>query len=159
MKCVDCERESVVNSRCWECHRRYRKRQRRVSLRRRLLVFRRDGGRCVYCGCYLLERTHPLRCSYAESGEYWEIDHKTPVDSFGTNDFNNLQLTCSMCNADKGTMSDRKYRDVLASRVEFEESSESTSSEELWRGIMERRILTREALQEQVDSTDNTVSV
>ena len=155
MQCIDCEGKAVVNHRCWECHRRYRKRQRKVSPKKRSVIFRRDGGRCVYCGCYLLEQPHPLRCRYAESGEYWDVDHRTPVDSFGTNDIGNLQLTCSMCNADKGGLRDREYRDVLASRVEFEESVESMSPEDLLQCIMERRSRHRETLQEQVDSIDN----
>ncbi len=136
--CSDCEEYALLDGRCWECHQRNRKRQRKVSRKNRDAVFDRDGGKCVYCGCVLLRHRHPLRCSYAESAEYWEIDHRTPVDSGGTNHVANLQLTCSGCNQDKGTRNDKEYRALLESR-ELAQSRPPKSLEEIREDCYHRR--------------------
>lgn len=50
-------------------------------------VFSRDCGKCLACG----SKTNLC------------IDHIVPISRGGSNDFNNLQLLCSDCNASKGT--------------------------------------------------------
>ncbi len=116
-RCNDCKLDDyrLIDGRCLDCHRRYRKRQRRVSPKRKEEIFIRDGGRCVYCATVLLLRQHPLAswCVRADSATEWEIDHKTPVDDGGTNDPDNLQLTCLWCNREKGTLSDSEFRELL----------------------------------------------
>jgi 5-methylcytosine-specific restriction endonuclease McrA len=55
-------------------------------------IYRRDGGRCRYCG---------VECG--EGGERWEIDHVVPVAKGGRDAEDNLVLACRRCNQKKGT--------------------------------------------------------
>jgi len=52
----------------------------------KMLVWQRDGGRCVKCG----------------SQENLEFDHIIPVSKGGSNTARNLQLLCERCNRSKG---------------------------------------------------------
>ena len=52
----------------------------------RLLVWRRDGGKCTTCG----------------SQERLEFDHIIPVDRGGSSTARNIQLLCERCNRQKG---------------------------------------------------------
>lgn len=60
---------------------------------KRLSIYRRDHGRCVYC----------------ESQAYLTLDHLTPVAKGGTNKATNLVTACRACNLSKGTKSWREY--------------------------------------------------
>ena len=53
----------------------------------RMLVWRRDGGRCVSCG----------------SNERLEFDHIIPVIRGGSNTARNVQLLCERCNRSKSS--------------------------------------------------------
>jgi len=51
------------------------------------------------------------RCAYCRellSGTY-HIDHKTPVARGGTNDIENLHITCPRCNLRKGVMTHEEF--------------------------------------------------
>ena len=65
------------------------------SIRKEL--FRRQGGRCMYCGS-------------RQRMDLMDIDHKIPVARGGSNQRSNLQLLCRTCNARKGTKTDREFR-------------------------------------------------
>lgn len=52
-------------------------------------------GRCAYCQQYF--------------GSKYHVDHKTPIARGGTNDIENLHLTCPRCNMRKGTMTHDEF--------------------------------------------------
>lgn len=58
----------------------------------RFLVLERDQHRCVMCG-----RT-------ARDGITLEVDHRTAVASGGTNELDNLQTLCNICNSGKSDL-------------------------------------------------------
>ncbi|MBO7594975.1 MAG: HNH endonuclease, partial [Salinivirgaceae bacterium] len=56
-------------------------------------VFHRDHGRCVFCNKDLTGRyTHLNKRNF---------DHIIPLNKYGSNDPNNIQLTCEKCNKEK----------------------------------------------------------
>ena len=61
-------------------------RRERIPEEVRLLVWERDGGRCVKCG----------------STEDLEFDHIIPVSKGGSSTEKNVQLLCAKCNREKG---------------------------------------------------------
>lgn len=60
-------------------------------------LYRRQGGRCIYCGS-------------RQRMDLMDIDHRLPVARGGSNDQSNLQLLCRTCNQRKGTKTDREFR-------------------------------------------------
>ena len=60
-------------------------------------LYRRQQGRCVYCGS-------------RQRMDLMDIDHRTPLSRGGSNDRRNLQLLCRTCNLRKGTKTDREFR-------------------------------------------------
>ncbi len=53
-----------------------------------------QDAKCAYCRKLLTE---------------YHIDHKTPVSRGGTNDIENLQMTCPKCNMQKGAMNHEEF--------------------------------------------------
>ena len=60
-------------------------------------LYRRQGGRCMYCGT-------------RQRMDLMDVDHKIPLSRGGSNGRRNLQLLCRTCNARKGNKSDREFR-------------------------------------------------
>ena len=56
-------------------------------------------GKCYYCGCEIQDKK--------------TIDHKTPVIKGGTNENDNLVLSCLHCNTQKGNKTEEEYRKWL----------------------------------------------
>ena len=56
----------------------------------------RDGWRCVYCGRRVYRSTR-------------HIDHRVSRRNLGTNHLNNLSLSCSTCNLQKGALNARQF--------------------------------------------------
>ena len=54
------------------------------------------GNICYYCGCEIQDKK--------------TIDHKTPVIKGGTNENDNLVLSCLHCNTQKGSKTEDEYR-------------------------------------------------
>lgn len=64
-----------------------------LSTKVRLAVYKRDGFKCVRCGCSDLT-----------------IDHIIPIAKGGTNEDNNLQTLCRSCNSKKGTKDNEDWQ-------------------------------------------------
>lgn len=60
-------------------------------------LYRRQRGRCLYCGS-------------RQRMDLMDIDHKVPLARGGSNQRNNLQLLCRTCNLRKGARTDREFR-------------------------------------------------
>ncbi len=83
------------------------------------LLLRSQNGRCKHCGLVLIPDAQPELLGdpykpYHAVNDDWmsaEIDHIEPVSKFGTNDVENLQVLCRMCNQGKadGTGVDLRY--------------------------------------------------
>ena len=69
----------------------------RFNKRTRELLFKDQGGRCMYCGRRM-------------ESSYFEIEHKIPEARGGSSSISNLQLTCAPCNKRKGTATDGEFR-------------------------------------------------
>jgi 5-methylcytosine-specific restriction endonuclease McrA len=61
-----------------------------------------EGNICYYCGCEIKGKK--------------TIDHKIPVIKGGTNDNENLVLSCVHCNTQKGSKTEEEYREWLKSQ-------------------------------------------
>ena len=103
-QCADCGKGRATNSpipafhdRCFKCVGKFKQRNRRISERRRLQVFARDGYRCVNCGCAEVD--------------WLCIDHIHPVVEGGTKAIDNLQTLCFDCNERKGDSSQNVSRE------------------------------------------------
>jgi hypothetical protein len=76
-----------------------------ISQKKRFEVFKRDGFKCMYCGCLPNQKV-------------LEVDHITPVSKGGGNHMENLITACFDCNRGKGA---RELSDVpqsLADRAQ-----------------------------------------
>lgn len=71
-----------------------------VGKTQRERIFRRDGYRCVECGC--------------SERKLLTIDHKVPRSKGGKNNDANLQTMCRGCNGAKGDMTQAEWEKVRA---------------------------------------------
>ncbi len=71
--------------------------RRKASKADKSLLYKAQGGKCMYCG-------HKL------SIEYMHLDHKTPLARGGPDRTSNYQLLCGPCNNRKGDMTDGEFR-------------------------------------------------
>jgi 5-methylcytosine-specific restriction endonuclease McrA len=55
---------------------------------------------CYYCG--------------TDVSDYYELEHKTPLQRGGQHVVDNLAKSCGYCNEHKGTMTEDEYREWLA---------------------------------------------
>lgn len=69
-----------------------------ITPKRRLLIFKRDGNKCLSCGTY----------------NNLSIDHIIPKSLGGKNNHDNLQTLCIKCNRKKGNRI-RNYREIIIS--------------------------------------------
>ena len=67
--------------------------------RLRMLIHKRDGGKCQMCGT----PTKLFTSSLAFDPTRASIDHIKPYSKGGTEDPANLQLLCMLCNSRKST--------------------------------------------------------
>ena len=76
-------------------------------------VYRRDNGKCAYCGRH-------------RNIKYMTIDHIIPISKGGTDDMSNLQCTCKACNNLKEDMFPSEFTDfirhILRNSMEIEKA-------------------------------------
>ncbi len=67
-----------------------------------LFLYEQQNGLCYYCGENLL----------VSIVSYWsvDIDHKQPVSKEGTNELDNLCITCLYCNRAKNNKTEEEFR-------------------------------------------------
>ena len=74
-----------------------------ISVRRRVLEA--GGNRCYYCGSEL-----------PPPGRKAQVDHRQPARRGGGDEEENLVPACGSCNAAKGAMSEREFREYVVQR-------------------------------------------
>lgn len=77
-------------------------------------IYARDGGRCVYCG--ILAR-RPGR-GVKRAPDLATLDHVFPRSFGGPLTRDNLVLSCSACNNERGTLEAEAFRALKAGRKE-----------------------------------------
>ena len=104
--------DAEQRQRDYEADQKRKQQMRYVSAAKRKEVLERDSYRCAYCSADL-------------QTEAFSIDHKVPVSAGGTNDVDNLQVTCRTCNARKKDFSapDGDIRKYLDRRREIDRIS------------------------------------
>jgi len=98
------ERNGYTND-CTEStpiHQDYTESTRYIPADVRREVHERDNEICQWCG----GEGDPDR---GPDGETWELDHVVPVSRGGTNDAENLVLSCRTCNRRKGAMTGEEF--------------------------------------------------
>lgn len=80
---------------------------RNISGKVKEFVFRRDQGKCVYCG----------------STENLEFDHVIPITKGGSNSERNIQLTCFECNRAKFNYLDDDFLKITRNQREKKKGS------------------------------------
>ena len=70
-------------------------------------IYDSNGGYCYYCGKKL------ARANYGKYGEKgaWQVDHKNPISTGGSDYSRNLVPACIDCNQDKGETPAPIYKD------------------------------------------------
>lgn len=71
-----------------------------LSTRLRRAIFKRDGGRCGYCGVRVSLFRPPFSFT-SDDVRHAHIDHIFPRSRGGQNDPDNLRLACVSCNESK----------------------------------------------------------
>lgn len=74
-----------------------------ISKHKFLTVCNKTNERCAYCGKRI--NFGRINCKYQ-----FAVDHVIPKVKGGTNDINNLLLSCSSCNTSKGKKSLEEFR-------------------------------------------------
>lgn len=100
--------------------------KKRINYLNRITVFRRDNGRCQYCGREVLL---DLVDSDEEQDAVAAVDHVVAKYNGGSDDLDNLKLCCGSCNSSKGY---RDIEDFRASRMRQIGASFTDAQREYW---------------------------
>ncbi len=73
-----------------------------LATKRNVIIRDTWGGRWV------------MKCDYCgkECGDRYQFDHRVPVCRGGSNDMDNLALSCPPCNSRKGALTDEEFSDL-----------------------------------------------
>lgn len=81
----------------------------------RRAIFKEFGNTCVFC------RKEGLKMSSKDHTKLGAVDHIVPVKKGGTDDWHNLQLLCTPCNARKRDKSMSEFVEYMRKREESDE--------------------------------------
>lgn len=99
---------------------RHRIGPRLATARQKKYVYRRDGGRCVYCPdrrkVHYRSSAH-RRGPWTSCDDCVEFDHDIPHSRGGLTTVDNLVVSCFACNREKGTMTGDEYRAYKARQL------------------------------------------
>src|SRR5690625_1986279 len=104
----------------------------------RKAVFKEYDYTCAFCG------KSGLKMSSSRADKRGAIDHIYPINKGGTNDYDNLQLLCTECNARKRDKTMDEFVEYMRRRRETDEMcerSEEHTSELQSRGHLVCRLL------------------
>lgn len=78
------------------------------------------GWSCFYC--------HQTLCDYGDNKQPNSpaIEHRVPISKGGSDDMDNLRLTCGRCNIAKGTKTDTEFLAAIMPQVEKPKSEPMT---------------------------------
>ena len=87
-----------------------------IRRERRIAIYERDGWRCVWCQCHVLDARQLAEAGpQPHSGSRLAtLDHFLPRTRGGTNRNDNLLTCCMQCNHDRGDMSALEWATQLA---------------------------------------------
>lgn len=75
-----------------------------ITKKRRLAIYLRDGGKCIYCGAHV------------STGVLLTLDHVLACNNGGTNESSNLVTACRSCNSSKSDLTTRMWYAVCRDR-------------------------------------------
>jgi 5-methylcytosine-specific restriction endonuclease McrA len=87
-------------------------------------IFRRDGGRCAYCGVPVRR----LRKGLSRAGDLATLDHVRPRSQGGRLEEGNLVLACRACNNARGTLDAEAFRAAVRGGPRAQETSGHVST-------------------------------
>lgn len=91
-----------------------------LSRAKKLAIWRRDGWRCCFCKCRLVQYRPVKGVIPPPNGA--TVDHRKPKAEGGTNDWDNLRAMCYACNTGRGhewlTKRQKELFALAAERVE-----------------------------------------
>jgi 5-methylcytosine-specific restriction endonuclease McrA len=98
---------------CPHCNKHYKflsKKDKYGTKEQQSVIWNKTLGQCAYCACII----NPLQ------DRNYHFDHIEPQINNGSNDVDNLMLSCKTCNTQKGKKSISEYRKYLKSKMNKE---------------------------------------
>lgn len=85
-----------------------------LSKSKRIKVYNKRNGRCIYCDCALL---HPDEDDNS-FGSVFHVDHINPKSRGGSySKIENLTPSCLKCNYSKGTHTPFKWKEIIDKKI------------------------------------------
>jgi len=85
-----------------------------------IILYEKQKGKCAYCNCSLLEE--------AKNGKNLHFDHINPKSNNGTDELENLCLTCSWCNRAKHNKTVKEFLEYIKPYLDGKVAKQDLSS-------------------------------